>query len=331
MLELPKYYGKSAFDDALWAGNLGVDLFFAISGFIIVAVSLQPRSLAPRILPLEFLRRRFARIIPVMWIAIISYAAFRYLGRGGEDHMDSYLRALLLWPSGPLEPGQIWTLRQEWLFYLLFALTTLVWPLRPVLYGWFLLPLFLWSIGALPEAANVPATLLGVITHASSVQFGVGALVGFVYLRHPERFTAQPIPFGFPLLIALTCVLFAIGSLFHLERSPPEAVVTGAISAVILVVALFVRPSSARFSKLGAVLGAASYSIYLFHPGLISAQLGISSKLAPSAPVEVILVSISIATIFCCVMIYYFVERPILQLFRGKPRAPLAAANSAAH
>src|SRR6218665_2165317 len=51
-------------------GWLGVILFFVISGFIMVAVTGEGRFS-----PLDFLRRRFIRIVPMYWGATLIAAA----------------------------------------------------------------------------------------------------------------------------------------------------------------------------------------------------------------------------------------------------------------
>ncbi|WP_198031823.1 acyltransferase [Bradyrhizobium sp. Ec3.3] len=322
IIQFRKYYGEAPFSDVFWGGNAGVDLFFVISGFIIVAVSLRHDTLQARWPLQEFLRRRFVRIIPIMWGAIVFYGGLRYLGRNIDVPWLSYLRALALWPVGHVEPAQIWTLRQEWVFYLLFALTTILTQYRIFLYLWFILPILLWLCGGVPETESVPSTLLGLLVHPSSLQFGFGAMLGLTFLKRPQIFSSRPLHFGFPLLIGLSVVLFSIAQAFHLERSAPHALIAGLISVLIVTVSLFVKRSSSAFAQAGEILGAASYSIYLFHPGIISAQLGALSKMAPNAPVNLAFVAVAVTTILCCIAIHYCVERPILHLLRGKSRTP---------
>src|SRR4051794_23488664 len=126
LMGLGKYLASSPVSVPLHAGAAGVNLFFVISGFIIVVISLRSPDLHPRLSFGEFIRRRAARIIPFLWVCVAGYATLRYLGRG-EVSWDSYLRAFFLYPIGPVNPNQVWTLRHELLFYLVFA-TVLVLP-----------------------------------------------------------------------------------------------------------------------------------------------------------------------------------------------------------
>jgi exopolysaccharide production protein ExoZ len=47
--------------------TLGVDIFFALSGFVMIYSSLQPGKHRPR--PLQFIERRIIRIVPLYWVA----------------------------------------------------------------------------------------------------------------------------------------------------------------------------------------------------------------------------------------------------------------------
>ena len=66
------------------AGNLGVQIFFVISGFIITIICLDSENKA-KLSPGVFATRRLTRIVPIMWIATGSYFLLRYLGTGTFD------------------------------------------------------------------------------------------------------------------------------------------------------------------------------------------------------------------------------------------------------
>src|SRR5580698_2415072 len=108
--------------NVLFAGGYaGVDVFFYISGFIIV-YSTEQREHAN---PVDFSIRRFVRVVPLAQIATLVYFAILF----------SRPSSLLLWqslffiPRGFIDPPkfgfpvvpQEWTLAYELLFYGLFA------------------------------------------------------------------------------------------------------------------------------------------------------------------------------------------------------------------
>lgn len=90
----------------------GVDVFFVISGFIMVTVT------KPGTTPIAFMTARIRRIVPLYWFVTLLLAAatladWRWV-----------LSSLLFWSDPPvLQPG--WSLNYEMMFYLVFALCPL--------------------------------------------------------------------------------------------------------------------------------------------------------------------------------------------------------------
>lgn len=120
-----------AFTPAAWLPwPAGVDVFFVISGFIIVhaAAPLHGRADARW----TFLAHRIARVVPLYWLATtfvlaLAWARPGLLGTGAEG--PGYLAAsYLFWPmaraDGAVQPlySLGWTLNYEMAFYVLFAL-----------------------------------------------------------------------------------------------------------------------------------------------------------------------------------------------------------------
>jgi exopolysaccharide production protein ExoZ len=140
----PKYFGRAPLGGVFEAGSVGVDVFFCLSGFIIVYIALD-RAGAAKMPAWTFVKRRFARIVPFMWLVVIAYAALR-LGARGAFPVWNYVRALSLFPIGEVDPSVVWTLRHEWLFYLVFGLSFL--SGRRWLFGlWLLAPFPAWTDG----------------------------------------------------------------------------------------------------------------------------------------------------------------------------------------
>lgn len=108
------------------AGAFGVDLFFAISGFIMIVSSdkLYGRPGARA----SFVRRRLIRIMPLYWL-ITAFALAWTLRIGGPVEVPGLLYSLMFYPWSP-DPSHIgvsvlvpvaWTLYFEMEFYLIFA------------------------------------------------------------------------------------------------------------------------------------------------------------------------------------------------------------------
>lgn len=112
----------AAAEITLDAGWVGVEMFFVISGFVIIG-SAQGAS------PVEFVERRFARLYPAaIACALIDFAALRLSGDLAYDYglsvrsdVASLLRSVLLL-MGPFQVSALWTIPIELAFYALVGL-----------------------------------------------------------------------------------------------------------------------------------------------------------------------------------------------------------------
>ena len=315
VIGLPKYFDKQPIAFEFYGGPAGVDLFFVVSGFIIAYITLEPSSLKPRAGIGDFLWRRFARIVPFLWLCVAAYAALRFVGRDGSFELAPYLRAVTLFPIGPLNPSQAWTLRHEFLFYLVFAAAFWRSGPRLVLVGaWMLSPILFFSIfGSAPPTTGYE--LLGFVFNRLNLLFGFGFLVSLAYLRRPQWFDGS-LSNGMPILTGLCSLylaLFILISYTHLDTA--DVLLAGAGASLILCVALRVRagPEPGLFDRAGHALGDASYAIYLTHGAVISAVLGVWSRLAPNTSVLLVLLVCIAGSLAVGILIHRYVERPMVR------------------
>jgi peptidoglycan/LPS O-acetylase OafA/YrhL len=128
------------FDDVLRVGRLGVDLFFALSGFILTHTYLRRLGPALRVRgTVDFWWLRLARIYPVHIVmlfiaggAVVAQAKVtgESLDRDWLNPLDFAKNLLLVQEWGP-EPQRgwnfvAWSLSMEWLAYLVFPLLVLL-------------------------------------------------------------------------------------------------------------------------------------------------------------------------------------------------------------
>lgn len=96
-----------------WWGWVGAELFFVISGFVITMSALQKSAT-------DFAIDRAARLLPALVVfATLSFvvvAAAGLLPFG--DALIRWVKAIILFPSGPWIDGVIWTLTVELVFYI---------------------------------------------------------------------------------------------------------------------------------------------------------------------------------------------------------------------
>lgn len=315
--------GGEAGMQLLAAGDFGLQLFFVISGFIITIICLSPSG-APRLSLAEFLRRRFVRIVPMMWIAIATYTVLKLSAGGGTDWLAT-LRAAVLWPVGELKPGIIWTLRLEFSFYILFALAVMVSRQRLWLIGaWACLPIVTrLAAPYLPWLTPEPGSDSFVWVHlmghqvGANLQFGMGMLLGLLWnSRHPlfaPRFQA-----GFLALLAI-CLVAMVADEGLLRTGIPDLakiLIQTAAVTVIVMIALVLRPRNSAQDRFGKLLGDASYSIYLFHALVqpVIAKALLAAAVIVALPSSVSFMIVTVLSIGVGILIYLFVERPLLRL-----------------
>ncbi|WP_238313148.1 acyltransferase family protein [Methylobacterium crusticola] len=316
--------------------NAGVDVFFVISGFIIVhaAGPLHGRPGARRV----FLAHRVARVVPLYWLATTAYLVLAWLRPGlinaaGEGLAPGFVAAsYLFWPAarpdGFVQPlySLGWTLNYEMAFYALFALVLPLARRRAVaaLLG---LLAGLVLVHALAEGLPTP---LAFWTHPIVLEFGGGAALG---LARSE---------GVRLPAAACLVLAGLG--LALLSGAGEAgglprVLAWGGPAILLVAAAALGQDPAAppggpgpLLRLAVVVGNASYALYLVHPFTVrGVRVAVEAAgLAPGVPVLVgLMLALSCAG---ALGVHRLVERPLTRAVRAAldPPAPGAARAPAA-
>lgn len=111
----------------------GVDIFFALSGFLISSLLLREKSRAGRIDLKSFYTRRFFRIVPPMALALVCLATLAASGVLTEITSRELIASLLFarnYVDGSWYTGHFWSLSIEEHFYAVIPMLILV--LRPM-------------------------------------------------------------------------------------------------------------------------------------------------------------------------------------------------------
>ena len=322
MAAFPKYFGHLWLGGALSIGALGVDLFFGISGFIISIVCLSTDTLAPRMSVGDFARKRFVRIVPLMWVAVIAYGALQMMGRGGFNPGGIFLGLVPVFP-GETAPNSIWTLRHEMMFYFIFGFSFLGRRQIPWLLGlWFISPIVFAFSGLQHGGPNWWVRWLYEWTHPVDVEFLAGFALGILWLKRTNGFSFRLPVEPFWVLLALFVGFMGIGLGLNLTADKIQStLVSMVICFGILFVAVHVKCPDGPVRRVGDLLGAASYSIYLFHLHFVSALLGIWAHFAKSTPIFIAVPGVVLLAVVATCCVHVFVERPLIKftnkVFRG--------------
>ncbi len=312
--------GDFLLPDFLYLGQSGVDLFFVVSGFIMVTVTKGRFALNGEVI--RFLWGRLTRIYPTYWFYFFLTLAIFLIKpdwvNASQGHQAQLIFSFLLFPSHQLPLVMVaWSLIHELWFYLIFSIFL---SFRE----WFLLPsLLIW--GAIITIINLFVTVTdfsGIVLialHAYSLEFVMGALAAlFFYHEHSVKLSARSViviitlilSIGFPMVYA-----FDILERESLVRACVMGTLYGFLVysfATIEILNKFSLPKPLQF------LGDISYTVYLSHVLVLSAvgRLWLMTTPAPNSLLDNMLASlIMLAAVVGYGWVgYRLVEHPLLRI-----------------
>lgn len=302
-------------------GSLGVDIFFVISGLIMILTS--GSRFGSKVNAWEFLKRRLSRIAPLYWLfTALMVVALVAVPSGLNHHVPSVwqvVASLLFIPTtdtvGVIQPvlGVGWTLNYEMLFYVVFAVAML-WRRAIGIPLVFATLLALILVGHVVPAGT--SDLLSFWSNPITIEFLFGILLG-IGLERGQR-----------LRMATTVALAVVGlALLWLASAagwidPPLRWLAVGLPATMIVAAAALGPQPAqsppvRLLRLG---GDASYALYLSHPFTINVVAAIWKRSPPAGPVAFVVVA-ALVSLGVGVLVHLIVERPLLDLLHRRPVA----------
>jgi exopolysaccharide production protein ExoZ len=310
-------------------GYFGVATFFIISGFIIYTTS---RNSFGSIAGFKsFAAKRFVRIFPIYWIATALFVVC-------SPHLHDYTAAdvidsLLLIPhwmalTDGMNPllGQGWTLHYEVVFYFVFAITllfnrklgvalTISTLIVMVIVGGFIRP---------ESDATGQLTLAQYWCRPIIILFVFGIGMGVLREHYGARFSVS---YPARYMLALLAIWFGYCILTPLSEAQdtefPMLFGIWVLCFLVVFVAVFGRSRPGLLESIMELFGDASYSVYLFHPFILSALIRIGWR--ESHPNLFPVAAVSGANLFGLFM-YRLIEKPILTNFRRRLARHLAVA-----
>jgi exopolysaccharide production protein ExoZ len=289
----------------------GVDLFFVISGFIMIYSS-KALFAAPDGIR-TFAVRRLARIVPLYWITTITYIFVVHFPLSLWPIMGS----LFFIPYGTVGTqivpihGAGWTLNYEMMFYVLFSIS-LLWRRKIAL---FVLVLTLAIIAVLGQVTTPTSAPVRYWLDPIVLEFAFGMLIAIFY----ERGVCVPTSVQW-LLICASAVTIYLTEYHIIGSGLPSAgrafywgLPCAAIFAALVLRTPFDKAN--RFVSTFTMLGNASYSLYLIHP-IISVYILLAWQNGQfrSLPASLVAVGGVITSIILSIIAFSTIERPATRL-----------------
>lgn len=240
-------------------GNLGVQLFFLISGFVILMTARK------RFNPIDFLKARFIRLYPTYWVClaitvfVIYSLTFTPLQR---PLWEVAVNATMLQSFVGIRDfdGAYWSLARELVFYFLIAAS--LWIFKGKLTHRFI-NIFtpVWAIGGLALICLYKLTgvaALNILVSASVAQYA--ALFGLGMVLYIKRETGHLLP-AFYLLVPLAVLAEGLMS---------DWIHGGLVLLIVLLFTWVVSVPAVKFlqNRWLVWFGAISYPLYLLHQNI---------------------------------------------------------------
>jgi exopolysaccharide production protein ExoZ len=293
-------------------GHAGVDFFFVLSGFIISFVHRTDLGRPDRLG--HYLERRFTRVFPFYWLVLGFLLLDAWLlHRAQFPGVREVLSNLLLLPQTKDQiVGGAWTLVYELMFYLVFAIAICNRRIgAAVVCAWAVLVAAGFFLNPVSESAA-----LGVAASPFCLEFFLGIGAAAVLSRRTVPFSGLVLTIGLAGF-ALAGVCEVSGRLYGFGATARLAYGT---CALLVVLALVERERSGRLTvpRFMAVLGRASYSVYLVHLiaiGITFKFLSMAASLTPSwsFPIWVLLCAMGLTA---GVLASVWVEQPVIRYVR---------------
>lgn len=278
-------------------GELGVRIFFVLSGFLISQLLFQEQERSSSISLRDFYVRRAFRIFPAAFVFLAVVTVVYWHEMRWYHLAAAVFYAANMDSSRPWIFGHLWSLSIEEQFYLLWPFALKKWRQHKVailLCAVILTPVFHAALYAFKARGGIVGSL-----PLYTDQLAMGCLLAIYARRLPK--------IGVYLALAMTAAMFLIP--LYPAISPARTlfmlfVLQPALNLSIAAVILHVMQVPYRVLNWSPVawLGRISYSLYLWQEAFCS------------NPAQHHWYSLTLATLVCASVSYYCVEQPMLRL-----------------
>lgn len=320
----------------VWNGQLGVQMFFAVSGFLITSITLRRWEPLSQVRVRDFYRLRFARIAPLLLLLLIVLSGLHFaqvqdfVVSAKTGGLGRALLAVLTFHVNVLEahrgylPGNwdiLWSLSVEEMFYLFFPLLCRLFGqgkllitllLAFVVLGPFARTVFAYGNGVWQEYSylgGMDAIALGCLT---------ALLVSRTRFSRPVLWTLGSV--GVAILIFI--LGFSIQSAkLGLERTGLDMTVLAIGTCMFIAATAQTQWKAPRVISPLLKIGQYSYEIYLTHMFVVFALFGLLVTVGkPMGLVPVLFVVVILISGLLGGIVASFYSEPLNRLLRNRPR-----------
>lgn len=298
--------------DALWAplhGNLGVIIFFVISGYLITTLLLREQRRDGKVSLRGFYLRRAFRIFPLYYLALAGYSLLVLAGFGTNpgDYGERliYFLTYLNEFAGTGTFSHSWSLGIEEKFYLLWPLLAFVVPATARRRPWLAAGLLVASAAVGVVAPNGYLGLYVPILAGCCLAVSMATERGFraaAWLARPAMSV---------LTIAVALVVMA------LDNIDGHVHVVFAIAVTLTFPTFLIgRQGARRWLTIRPLtfVGQRSYAVYLFHPLVLSVvDLGMPRQ-GPVWMQATRLVLVTVGSLLVADILFRTFERPLINI-----------------
>ena len=294
------------FEFGIW----GVDIFFVISGFIMMYVTENNEKF--------FLLKRIFRIVPLYWILTLGVFALAILVpdvlNNTTANIVHLIKSLFFIPFDKNGTGHFpilflgWTLNFEVIFYFLFSLSLVFFKENRMIACSIFIIIFLVFNKIFSEKNFIFETYANDIF----IEFIFGMILFTIWKKYKNKISTN-------LSNHFICLAILLVSIFILNYYNFSRSVSYGLPSLILTVYFLFFLNHLKFPKILVSLGDASYCIYLLHPYVIQFFYKILEINEYDIIIELVFtLIISIIVFIVSLLIYKFIEFPINGSLRKK-------------
>ena len=302
-------------------GAFGVDIFFCISGFIMMYVTSKDTE--------HFLVKRLIRIVPLYYlVTIFTYFLLLLFPNMFMTTTAEFSYLVKSFLFIPYEIGDViqpivrvgWTINYEMFFYILFFISMKI----SKKYRGAICSFILILLAILGELFVVPTTFLTFYCNELLIEFVFGMLSFYLCEKIFSTLKAKK-QGAFSILVVLICLVVIFTGFWLLISENNNSVVpyfsrviNWGIPAFFIFMAVFILGCNMKMPKWLSALGDISFSLYLLHYYPITFISRIAQKY-DSIPLKILLSVTGIALVIGISTIsYYLIEKKLSSYLRKK-------------